>query len=183
MTRTAAVLAAVLVAGCGLGPPPKDGEKKEEDKQEPAYRAGDPIEANGVRVTFRRAVVAELAGSQGREGVRSDLLRVEYDLENTSDVKVIEWGGWQGRCEVKDEHGNVFRAFRPASSFRFLFAEQADAYDGEARLDPGVKMARHCYFHKPPPSSKEGALTLDWSVPLAKARGRFGVRLPIVRER
>lgn len=186
MKRLVAI-AAALIVGCGLGEPQKDGErpaeKKEEDRQEPVYRAGDPIEAHGVRVTFRRAVVTRLVGSQGREGVQSHLLRVEYDLENTSDVKVIEWGGWQGRCEVKDEHGNVFRSFRPASSFRFFHDAEADAYDGEVRLDPGVKMARHCYFHKPPPSTKEAALTLDWSVPLAKTRGRFVVRLPVTRER
>ena len=96
----------------------EEGENISGEVRGRTYGPSEPIEAHGVRVTFRRAVVMRLIGAQGNDNVQDVLLRVEYDLENPSAVKVVAWDGWQSRCRVTDEHGNVFGSFTVARSFR-----------------------------------------------------------------
>jgi hypothetical protein len=170
-------VALLVVAGCDL-PAPKTGEK-EEKKPARTYRAGDAIDIDTLAITFGGALPMTLAGSQYGESVSARVLRVDFTLKNTSPVKIIDWGGWQGRRDAADEHGNAFRPFNPSDGFRFVTASEADAYDAAVRLDPKTSTTRHLYFQPVPPSSREITLTLPLSVVRKDSTDEVRVRLAV----
>jgi hypothetical protein len=178
MNRFAALLLLVPL-GCGVGPgaPAKKGAAPRQ------VRAGEAVAlSDHVRVTFGRAAVLRLAGGRHGQSVSDVVLRVDYTVENTSAVKVVDWAGWQGRCGAADEHGNVLGSHSVADGFRFASDEEADAFDARTRMGPGAKAVRHLYFVRPPASSGTVRLELTARDALPGADGRLAVELPIRRQ-
>lgn len=176
-----AVLLATAI-GCGTrNAPPAGGEPAANVEKKTAagtYRAGETIALGPhVRVTFDRAAVTSLSGTEFNRTVQGDVLRIDYTLENVSPVKVVDWPGWQGEGRVKDEHDNTFKDFTPARHFLFSTTEEADAYDASTRLDPKTKRVRHLYFQKMPPSSKKAFLELRGPAAIDPARFRVELRV------
>lgn len=190
MRTTLVVALAVMVVACGGGLR-VDGPGKPDGQEGPAKRpatvkackAGEAVAVGEARVTFIRATAMTLGGEQYGRTVNDPVLRIDYTLENPSPGKILEWNGWQGASDAVDEHGNKFRPFNPPSSFLFTTAEEADAYDTKARIDPATRRLRSFCYEKVPPTTKEIAIELPASVAVPGSADRVAVRLPVERHR
>jgi hypothetical protein len=145
------------------------------------YQAGDEITIGTIKIVFTAAYPITLNGVQFGQSVSAPELRNNFTVENTSAVKVVDWRGWQGDSEIRDEHGNVFRPFTPSRHFLFFaHAEaEADAYDASMWINPGQKLTRHIYFQAAPPSSKQASIELPLSVLDRSSTAKILVRLDI----
>jgi hypothetical protein len=151
-------------------------------------RAGQSYQGKDLKITLGYAVCGPIVGTEG-----GPYLYVKLKVENTSETKILRWGGWQGAGEAYDEHGNRLESIR----FRGLVfappnqdgkedpdlrgSPRASPLDdtGPETIDPRKTYTTLLYLEKVPPSSKELRLAVPVSAFDPRSKEVLYFRLPI----
>ena len=121
--------------------------------------AGKPASVDGIEITFSNPRVGKLPKAPARNGVSysvpdTDFLIVDVALKNATPAKIINLSWIWNETNLKDEHGNFYKAQDLTSAFGV-------AGRIEGRIKPGQEMKGIVAFEVPLENAKEITLISD----------------------
>ena len=121
--------------------------------------SGKPATVDGIEITFSNPRVGKLPKAPSRNGVsysvpETDFLIVDVALKNATPAKIINLSWIWNETNLKDEHGNFYKAQDLTSAFGV-------AGRIEGRIKPSQEMKGIIVFEVPLENAKDIALISD----------------------
>jgi hypothetical protein len=159
--------------------PPAVAPAAEPDKQPPGaeYKFGEQVRSGDLLISIVEVRSGTFTGQRLGIFTSVRMTLVHLSIRNTSEGKVADWAGWQGKGVIEDEHGNTFR---PVSvrGWAGLPNNEPDGWDGDfsTRIDPGTTYENAIYFEYAPPTSHQAVVTLPLGGHELRFRGPIGAK-------
>lgn len=146
---------------------------------------GEVITSGDLHIKFIEVQSVQGAGQYYGQFRALNLMFIRIQVTNTSNGKIVDWAGWQGKGEVEDEHGNKFNSLS-LRGWSCLPNNNTfgGGWDGDysARIHPQTTYENAIYVEYAPPTSKEVILRFPLGEGDVRLRGPIGAKAQLDRQ-